>query len=196
MVKFVVSSDGDDAILPNAIEVMVNAHMEYPKASIINSNLYFCDEKLQIIRQSDVKKVNGNNQKFFNFDGDISHFATFKKSFFNKTEGINSYLRAAEDQDLYLKLYEVGEHEIVTKALYKYRRNPASLMNTMHAKKVLGLHWYVALRAAERRNLDVGELLVKNLVLKTEIERLKKSKWARLGNNIGIFKVYKSLFDE
>ena len=187
--------DGDDVLAPNALEIMVNTHLSYPKASIINSNLYFCDEKLNILGKTNVSKIESNINNFFNKNYDITHFATFKKELYFKTEGINPYFRLAEDQDLYLKLYEVGDHQIVEEALYFYRANPNSLMHVNKNDKANLLHWYAILRAAERRNLDIDEIINQNFIYRKELNRIKKSKWAKLGSKLGIFKAYKSIFN-
>lgn len=187
--------DGDDAIVEDAIQIMVNAHINFPEASIINSNLYFCDENLKILRENNVCKVHKDDY-FFNWSADISHFATFKKIFYSKTEGINTYFKIAEDQDLYFKLLEVGEHEVVNNALYMYRCNPKSLVNTNRSKEILAFHWYAALRAAERRNLDVAKIISQNFLFNIEAEHIKRSKWARLGKSLGVFNEYKYLLNK
>lgn len=187
--------DGDDVLALNAIEIMVKMHLDYPKASIINSNLYFCDESLQVLKKSNVSKIDSNIDDFFNKNYDIAHFAAFKKALYFKTEGINPYFRLAEDQDLYLKLYEVGEHQIVEDALYFYRSNPNSLMHVNKTEKASLLHWYVILRAAERRNLDIDEIIHQNFIARHELDRIRKSSWAKLGSKLGLFKAYNSLFN-
>ena len=187
--------DPDDAIHEDAVKIMVDAHQHYPNASIINSNMYICDEQLQVQRTQEAKKMDAGNAHFFNLELAIFHFATFKKASFLQTDGIHPYLKIAEDQDLYLKLYDVGEHEIIPETLYYYRKNLQGLIQTSKEVKILAWHWYVILRTAERRNLDVSDIIVENFILRDRLNKVKNSKWAKLGYKLGIFKNYAKLLD-
>lgn len=192
--------DPDDTIELQAIEVMTNHHVNIPEASIINSNLNFCDKDLKPLKVSHVKQIKQKDPYFFNFNGNISHFTTFKKEFYNKTIGIDLYFRIAEDQDLYLKLYEVGESIQIDDVLYNYRINPSSLTNSSKIEISKYWHWVAAIKAAERRSVNVEELFVDNFVSKkdydnisTKLELLKKSRLLKLLNKLGLFKAYKHL---
>lgn len=192
--------DPDDTIELNAIEVMVLHHENNPNASIINSNLNFCNEKLVKIGSTNIEQIDQKNEFFFNFRGDISHFATFKKEFYLKTTAIDPYFRIAEDQDLYLKLYEVGESIQIDDVLYNYRINPSSLTNSSKIEISRYWHWVAAIKAAERRGVNVEELFVDNFVnrkyydnISTKLELLKKSRLLKLLYKLGIFRIYKHL---
>jgi hypothetical protein len=50
-------------------------------------------------------------------------FVTFKRSAFNKTEGIGRNYISAEDKDLYYKLEEVAPFQFIDHTLYLYREN-------------------------------------------------------------------------
>ncbi|MFV0191615.1 glycosyltransferase family 2 protein [Empedobacter falsenii] len=192
--------DPDDTIELNAIEVMVLHHENNPNASIINSNLNFCNEKLVKISSTNIEQIHQKNEFFFNFRGGISHFATFKKEFYLKTTAIDPYFRIAEDQDLYLKLYEVGESIQIDDVLYNYRINPSSLTNSSKIEISRYWHWVAAIKAAERRGVNVEELFVDNFVnrkdydnISTKLELLKKSRLLKLLYKLGIFRIYKHL---
>ena len=45
--------DADDALTPNALELMISKHSEYLNASLIYSKYYYCDKDLRIINISD-----------------------------------------------------------------------------------------------------------------------------------------------
>lgn len=192
--------DPDDTIIASAIEIMVKAHSENPLASIINSNLNFCDENLKVISSSNVRQVAQNNPLFFNFNGDISHFATFKKSYYNQTEGIDTYFKIAEDQDIYLKLYEVGQSLQIEEVLYFYRLNNDSLTNVNNNETVLYWHWIAAIFSSKRRNINIENLFVESFVnrkpysiFENKLNLIKQSRLLKLLNKLGLFKAYKYL---
>ncbi|MGV0947812.1 glycosyltransferase family 2 protein [Empedobacter falsenii] len=192
--------DPDDTIELNAIEVMVLHHENNPNASIINSNLNFCNEKLVKIGSTNIEQIDQKNEFFFNFRGGISHFATFKKEFYLKTTAIDPYFRIAEDQDLYLKLYEVGESKQLDDVLYNYRVNPASLTNSSKQEISTYWHWVAAIKAAERRNVNIENLFVDKFVnrkdynnISIKLDLLKKSRLLKLLNKLGLFKAYNYL---
>ena len=191
--------DPDDTLKPNAIERMISEHNKNPKASIINSNLALCDEKLIELNCTKVKQIeNQNDPFFFNMLGQISHFVTFKKSYYNKTSGINAYFRIAEDQDIYIKLYEVGESIQIDDVLYNYRVNPLSLTNSSKQEISIYWHWVAAIKSAERRNVNIENLFLENFVKKSDynklthkIDLLKKSRLLKFLYKLGLYKAYK-----
>ncbi len=115
--------DADDALDKNAIEHMVQYHIKEPRAGMIYSNLYICDKDLQIIKEG-----NTGGEKHFDSNSsdinkkNITHFVTFKRSFYNKTEGVNPLLKCAEDVDIYYKMEEVGSIIYFPECLYYYRQ--------------------------------------------------------------------------
>ncbi|MDR2410563.1 MAG: glycosyltransferase family 2 protein, partial [Bacteroidales bacterium] len=97
--------DSDDALLSNALEVMINKHLEFPDAALVYSRRFHCNKKLKTQDVSD-----DDNGKFISQLATplINHFASFKKCAYDETNGIDSYMIRAVDQDLYLKLEEKG----------------------------------------------------------------------------------------
>ena len=86
--------DPDDALVNNAIEVMIKSHTDNPETSLIHSKTYNCDSNLNIIKEYDLaKQVPQNDPLFLNLDYSIFHFATFKLSFYLKTAGLNSFMK-------------------------------------------------------------------------------------------------------
>lgn len=168
--------DPDDIISEEALELMVDSHRKYPKCSIIHSKLYFCDENLQIIGEySTAKDVHPEQSTFFNMQGEITHFATFKKDFYSKTEGIDSYLIRAVDQDLYFKLYEVGETFFLNKFLYYYRVHSSGISTFDNSDKAYYWKWFTILNAAKRRNINVEDFFLEHFVTRSEFESLKSN---------------------
>ena len=74
---------------------------------------------------------------FLNVFFEVNHFFTFKKSTYNKITPIRSDIRVAEDQDLYLKLYEKGNFKFIKQPLYLYRRHKNGLSQDSNNDKIL-----------------------------------------------------------
>lgn len=146
--------DPDDALMPEALQLMVTAHGLHLNASLVHSTFYYCDEYLNV---QSIYKIPGEvkvNERFTNFEGRVNHFSTYKNEYYKKTEGISKSLLRAVDQDLYLKLSEVGEFYYLDKPLYKYRihTNGIATANTDKA-----LFWFLKgiANAEERRKINL-----------------------------------------
>ncbi|MBI3883736.1 MAG: glycosyltransferase family 2 protein, partial [Sphingobacteriales bacterium] len=93
--------DPDDALTPDAITIMKEAHAIKPSHSIIHSTHYICDDVMHTKRIAEYPRAipQGIPYLLLN-DGRIHHFATFKKAHYNRTQGINATNIKAIDQDL------------------------------------------------------------------------------------------------
>lgn len=160
--------DPDDTITKDALQLMVKEHEIYPNASLVYSNMYICDENLNIIKETEKTQCMQNDPFFLNMKGTISHLCSFKKSFYNKTEGINPNLPKAVDQDEYVKLYEVGDAIHLKKTLYYYRQHQNSISLGKNKNKAFYWQWKVASEAGERRNIDLSELFFNHFLIKKE----------------------------
>lgn len=149
--------DPDDALTEDALYDMVQAHSEHPNASLISSQFIYCDSEL---RSTAKWHRYQNLQKSYleSSTGIITHFATFKKMFYLQTSGINARYKRAVDQDLYLKLEEVGEIETISKHHYYYRIHINGLSTLDAATKAF--QWDVVARyeACQRRNIDFDSI--------------------------------------
>lgn len=179
--------DSDDFLDPKALEIMINAHASEGNSSLVYSNLYYCNDKLEIKKIKQSYQVENNQLDFFNIDGAISHFVTFKKEFYNKTEGIDSYLKIAEDQDLYLKLYDIAPVVYIDENLYYYRVHNQNVSLGKHAQKSFYWHWFVIMQVAKRRNVDVGNLFYESFVRKGEFDIVKSKVESLLNNKYYLF---------
>ncbi|ALR31289.1 glycosyl transferase family 2 [Chryseobacterium sp. IHB B 17019] len=113
--------DPDDALVPHSLECSVGEFEKNNKIIATYSQLVFCDEKLNTKDIfSKIKQVY-NNKYFFNTPIQISALFIFKREAYLKTSGINPNLKNAVDQDLYLKLLEIGDAKFIEEVLYKYR---------------------------------------------------------------------------
>ena len=159
--------DPDDALSENAIEVSLQNHTENNVATY--SSFTLCNENLQAERTfAHSRAVKNGDKKFFNIFLEVNHFFTFKKSAYEKTAGINPELTSAVDQDLYLKLYEMGNFTFIKQPLYLYRLHANGVSQDLSKKIKLTENWQkVIVNTAKRRNIK--QLYGKNIA---EIDNL------------------------
>lgn len=144
--------DPDDAIEPNALEIMVSAHNKYQNASIITSRFGLVDLQLNFIKKGVIGSKIPEGKSYLTFGkGALTHFATFKNSAYKKTEGIDPLMKRAVDQDLYYKMEEQGTHQFLNEPLYLYRINENSISNNSNVFKAEYWHFYAINKAYKRR---------------------------------------------
>lgn len=170
--------DPDDALAESALEKMVKCHLERVSTSIVHSKHVYCDEKFNIREEyTNGKNVESFNPDFFNLDGEISHFCTFKKEMYIKTVGIDPYLKRAADLDLYLKLYDIGETFFLDEFLYFYRIHDGGISTHNNVDKAYFWRWVVNLNAAKRRDVNIENLFLEAFVPKMNYDYLFQEYW-------------------
>ncbi len=120
---------------------MVQEHHANPDASLIYSTHFECNEKLEIQKTADfVGQLPADiSLSIAPYGQRISHFATFKRLFYDKTIGLDQSLKRAVDQ-IYLKMEETGKVLFVDKPLYYYRINPNGISSLKNALKAYYWH--------------------------------------------------------
>ena len=193
--------DPDDALTPKAIEIMTKAHEENPNAGLIYSNFIICDENLNKIKVHKCTPITTQDYNFLNFDATISHFATFKKKFYEQTTGIDPFIKRAEDKDIYMKMCEIAPVKHIDEDLYLYRVHNGGLSTNANAEKALFWHWVALIKMAERRGVEIEDTFIKHYVpmrkyhlLEDKVRSLKNSRLLKLLYRLGIFKAYKYLY--
>jgi glycosyltransferase involved in cell wall biosynthesis len=157
--------DPDDALTNDALELMVNVHLENEDVSMVHSTFYRCDENMQNCEvYQEVRNIEPGDPLFFNLKHYIRHYTTFKQSFYQKTEGINPYLLRAVDQDLYLKLYDVGRTLLLNKPLYFYRIHKGGISTNDNVNRSTYWHWVVNIDTAKRRGINIEDLFVQRFM--------------------------------
>ena len=159
--------DADDSITSEAIETMVEAHIKNPHCSLIYSQFYYTDASHNVtnISQHQCTIPEGKTFLTCNILGAVSHFATFKKDYYNQTIGIDPSFKIAEDIDLYFKLEEVGALLFIPTPLYYYRietGNNTSLGEKNHVKSI-SWDFLARINAYQRRHLPIEEILIPQL---------------------------------
>lgn len=145
--------DPDDTLAKDALEISLENHKENNVA--VYSQFYICDNQLNINGIFQPSRIIKNKDKnFFNIFYQVSHFFTFKKSAYDSTTGINPTFTSAVDQDLYLKLYEIGNFKFVKKPLYFYRLHEKGVSQEKSKKEKLYQNWHQAiLDTLTKRNI-------------------------------------------
>lgn len=126
--------DSDDALATkDSIKIMVDAHLKHPEASLVYSNYWECGPSLKQIKIFKTRQIL-DGETYLGTKIRISHFKVFKKSFYDKTPGVNRNLRQTVDKDLVLKLEEVGKLIHVNQELYLYRQRRDNLTKSVGKK--------------------------------------------------------------
>lgn len=146
--------DADDTLEKDALRMMSDVHREKPDVSLAYSLYNEMNENMEFISVSKIQKPIQEGKTLMDKQV-VSHFVSFKKSSYNKTEGISAYLKCAEDHDLYFKLEEVGKLAFVDRVLYNYRTNTGQ--NTSLGKNEQKASFWniiVMMEACRRRGLE------------------------------------------
>lgn len=146
--------DPDDTLTENAIQVIIENYSE--NNIVVYSQFYECDAKLDPIKLfPHSRAIKNGNKLFFNVFFEATHFFTFKREAYHKTSGINDKLTSAVDQDLYLKLYEIGNFKFVKVPLYYYRIHEKGVSQESSKKEKLHKNWHqTILDTTKRRKID------------------------------------------
>lgn len=145
--------DPDDALFYYSVECSVDELHKNPKAIATYSQLIFCDENLNPKETFNKIKQVHNDKYFFNCPIQLSAFFVFKKEAYMNTIGINASLKNAVDQDLYLKLLEVGDARFIEEVLYKYRLHSNGISQQSSKQSAKESFAKVIHAAMKRRNI-------------------------------------------
>lgn len=173
--------DPEDTITKDAIEIMVRNHLENPESSLIFSSYYECNSHLIPIK---TKRPILTEDKLASqlIIKNISHFATFKRQAYDKTQGINTKLKRAVDQDLYLKLEETGQVLYIDSPLYYYRLHEGGISTFSNRYKAEYWEYLVKHQACLRRGIDTEVYFAK--VIEEKEKTYIKSTQFKIGSII------------
>jgi glycosyltransferase involved in cell wall biosynthesis len=176
--------DPDDALVENSLEISAEAHLSNPNLSIAFSNSYSCDADLSIKGQRKLKPPIKGKSLLDSFSDGVAgfHFASFKMSAYEKTDGIDPICLRAVDMDLYYKLEEVGNITFLNEPLYKYRIHDFGISLGSSFPKALSWHFYVIIQTCKRRGLKfedfIPDLIEKDIL--NPVKQLKDYKTGQL----------------
>lgn len=147
--------DPDDLLSPDAIEKSIKEYSD-PTIVATYSKIKLIDKNSQVIGDfKHSKKIKNNNSLFFNIGFEVAHFFTFRKSIYERTSGIRTDLVISEDQDLYFKLYELGNFKFINTYLYFYRIHESGISQNKSKTAKQKKDWHtVIFDACKRRNIQ------------------------------------------
>lgn len=139
----------EDKLTPDALEICVDIHKKYENVSLTNSQMYQCDEFLNIIELFKYEPIKPHEQYLKKMS--VGSLACFKSKFYFRTEGFSKDFKKAVDHDIYLKLDEVGAIFFINKPLYFYRKNANGVSQGANADLALIFSMKARLNAYHRR---------------------------------------------
>ena len=148
--------DADDALVSNAVEQMVLYHEQNDDCSLISSRYYICNKKLKIQYSSRI--VNSLNFTNYLKCPRLTHFNTFKRSYYFQSDGIRKDITHGVDQDLCLKMEEVGHILFVPEVLYLYRTYSKSVSHGKGGQLATFYNFIIRIDACKRRGIPEKEL--------------------------------------
>ncbi|GAA5093166.1 glycosyltransferase family 2 protein [Chryseobacterium ginsengisoli] len=148
--------DPDDAITPNALSSSIKVFEKKKDVILTYTKFAKCDENLKPVEVPKIaQQVINNNLYFFNCPVNIVHFVSFRKEVYNKTEKMNTVMKIAEDQDLYLKMYEKGKVQFINETNYLYRLHSGGISQNDNRPKSREYFAKVIFNAMQRRKLKL-----------------------------------------
>lgn len=187
--------DPDDALLPNALQVMVETHKLHSEVSLVTSRYYFCDANLKPYRESRPLVIPAGKDFFTTGAYTAEVFASFKKDIYNKTSGISEEYHLGVDQDLYFKLEEIAPIMSINDLTYKYRIFKGSISsNELKAR-----YWNMIIHhdVCRRRGLNPDDYSFKDMYIIQNYcqDEVRKTITYRVGHIIlKPFRTIKQLF--
>ena len=164
--------DPDDTLSPEALRLSLEAHRRNPQAGLVYSDLRVCDEQLVLkwIHSSEV--VNVLDQKYYNLNGEISPFSTFKKVIYEKTSGIDISIRRAEDKDIYMKMCEVAPVVYLPAILYNYRHLSTGLSTGNNEFTAFFWHWAALVKMMDRRHVNLEDVFLEHIGKRSDLNEM------------------------
>ncbi len=151
----------DDALQNNALAVMVEEHCRHPEAGMVVGGLLETDNQLNITGQRVYQGPFGKNTTILE-QGWAFGWDTFKRRFYNQTQGFENAQKRAVDQDLYFKMEAVAPVVFVPHFLYMYRQNANGISQGPNRTTALWYH-VRAMEHAVARLPDPGQRVMASL---------------------------------
>ena len=158
--EFILTLDDDDILAPDAVEKFIAAVEKMPWAGIIRARRGFIDEEGNSIDTQDWfpfksrKYSHGMTQDLYNH----SQPTIIRRSDYERTsgwEGFEEYHYAGADCDIYTRIEEISEIELLDECLYYYRLNPERTSNRIGNSAADDMWRRIADRTIKRRGLPI-----------------------------------------
>lgn len=146
--------DPDDVLMPFAVQASLDIFKNKKDVVLTYSRPVKCDENLNPVQEvKSAMQVPNHDPFFFNCPVQIVHFVGFRKEIYLRCEKMNSALRIAEDQDLYLKMYEKGKVHFIDQSDYRYRTHAGGISQNENKQKSYDYFAQTIFAAMKRRKL-------------------------------------------
>jgi glycosyltransferase involved in cell wall biosynthesis len=192
--------DADDAIVPTALEELVQAHLEHPESSLIHSTHFVCDGQLQPLYVAPYPKALPPGVPYLLLsDGSIHHLASFKKRAYQVSEKLSPVRKFDQvgDQELYYLMEEQGSILFINKPLHYYRIHSGSISNWGNEASSTNAHHAMIVQQCDKR---IGKLKKQSPVdhaairmYRTKkhrtliISALRNRKWVQFARSIVVY---------
>lgn len=199
--------DPDDALTPNALQVMANEHYLRPDIGLIYSRSYITDNNLNIVGITEYFHPNNKKLSYLEYpEMGVFTFASYKIKYYQQSGGIDAFMQRAVDHELYLRLDDVSKFYYVDVPLYYYRKYTGNNISLgSNAYKAAWWDSIIKYEACKRRGLNpeiyawnvIERVLkeVKSISSQESADEVRNSITYRIGAIlIGPFKRIKSLF--
>lgn len=152
---FVGVIDPDDALVPEALTIVLDRLNNNRELVGIYSQHWICDQDLNPIEicKTSVKIPEGQTYLEFGKSA-MTHFFVFNRLKFIENGNIDRTMRNALDQDWYYKVEEVGKVEFIKQPLYFYRVSPTGISQGFYKSYITYRdHHIIKKRALDRRGI-------------------------------------------
>lgn len=170
--------DPDDKLDAEVLELVVPEHIRLMGCAVVYTTTYrWNDVSGNVSVLERVGKIDDDEDYLISQKKSVFHFASFKKSFYDKTEGIDAALRTGVDFDMFLKLEEVGGLYYIDRPMYYYRQTNPNSISGIGSKtpksQINADHMTGVLNAFKRRIKNSCPLFERN-----KDRYLKQMRWA------------------
>lgn len=163
--------DADDKLHEEALEKIAMVYKKNPDCGFIYSTHWKCNSELRNCR---INKSIGPivPEKTCIFDPKVSHFKTFKKEAYKKTNGFDPAQKKSVDKDIIFKLEEVTKFKFIKIPLYYHRLHENGISQGKNRYKAMLYHYRANCKTYQRRlkkinlpNFSLGDLYLEYLKL-------------------------------
>lgn len=133
--EFIMRTDSDDVSFDNKLMDLVNCALNNPSAILVTGNIEVVDENEEYLYKHVIPPLNDEIKRAMYIYNPIANGATMiKRSAFEEVGRYSNVF--AEDFDLWVKLFNMGEFVATDTTLYRWRINPDGLTMSNNKKSI------------------------------------------------------------
>lgn len=162
--------DSDDYCHKDRFKIQINWLLKKEDNVLIGSSGYMVDQNDKIVRKINLNYLRDDNlKKKLIFKNYFLHSSTmFKKIYYSKVGGYNSFFKFTQDYELWCKLSKVGHIKNLSKELIYLRDHKNSISFKHRGKQAL---YAFLVSCINKNNININ-FKSKNLI--SEIKKIKK----------------------